>query len=256
MSKFRSNRTRAFGFTLIELLVVIAIIAILAGILFPVFTRAKDSAKKSACITHIRQIGLAIPMYVSDYGKYPVHSSPSSQNPRTRWPDYIYPYVENIHLFICPVAQLDVLGKRWAYNQDKKYGGYGYNYQYLGNSRFPWAATESDILAPADTVSVADTRGVRRDDKSVSGGEYVVDPPLPSERGSGRSSGYYATGSECGSGQFGCRAFPDERHTKFISVVFCDGHAKVMKLSVLDDYDSDGQWDNGWWNGFGDATRR
>lgn len=58
---------RLRGFTLIELLVVIAIIAILAAILFPVFARARESARKTSCLSNMKQIGLAAMMYVQDY---------------------------------------------------------------------------------------------------------------------------------------------------------------------------------------------
>jgi len=55
------------GFTLIELLVVIAIIAILAAILFPVFAQARESSRKTQCLSNTRQIGTAVMMYVQDY---------------------------------------------------------------------------------------------------------------------------------------------------------------------------------------------
>src|SRR5262249_14289890 len=60
-------RRRHSGFTLIELLVVIAIIAILAAILFPVFARAREQARRSACLSNMKQIGLGLGMYMQDY---------------------------------------------------------------------------------------------------------------------------------------------------------------------------------------------
>src|SRR6266852_3866661 len=64
-------RTRR-GFTLIELLVVIAIIAVLAAILFPVFTRAREKARQAGCLSNLRQIGTAAMLYVQDYDEtYP-----------------------------------------------------------------------------------------------------------------------------------------------------------------------------------------
>src|SRR5512138_3080475 len=59
------------GFTLIELLVVIAIIGILAAMLFPVFARARESARKIQCLSNVKNIALAINMYLTDYDKYP-----------------------------------------------------------------------------------------------------------------------------------------------------------------------------------------
>jgi prepilin-type processing-associated H-X9-DG protein len=96
-------------------------------------------------------------------------------------------------------------------------------------------------------------------------GDYVVDPPLPSARGSRPTTpgeGFYATPPRCGSGipgtpgQFGCRSTPAERHVGMINVTFTDGHSKAMRRSQLDDYNRDGQWDNGWWNGLADALQR
>ena len=54
------------GFTLIELLVVIAIIAVLAAMLFPVFARVRENARKSACMSNLKQLGLGFMQYVSD----------------------------------------------------------------------------------------------------------------------------------------------------------------------------------------------
>src|SRR5690606_14073104 len=60
------------GFTLIELLVVIAIIAILAAILFPVFARARENARRTSCLSNLKQIGLGVMQYVQDYDEmYP-----------------------------------------------------------------------------------------------------------------------------------------------------------------------------------------
>src|SRR2546426_10169292 len=62
---------RRDGFTLVELLVVIAVIAILAALLLPALAKAKASAQSAACKSNLRQLGLALNMYVDDWGKYP-----------------------------------------------------------------------------------------------------------------------------------------------------------------------------------------
>ena len=257
------------AFTLIELLVVIAIIAILAAILFPVFAQAKTAAKKSANLSNLKQMSLAIQMYADTNEGYPMMSSPSNQVPRTRWPDHIYSFVRNTDIFNGPLAPPEMFGKTWAHQPAKKYGGYGYNYQYLGNSRFvsgnasfPFTASDTGVEYPAETVAIADTQGVRKDDGRIGAGEYTIDPPLASLRGSGKPSGFYGDGAECGSGtagtpgQWGCRSTPAEWATGRVTIAWCDGHASTMGRRRMDDKDGNGQPDNGFWNGLADATQR
>jgi len=123
------------GFTLIELLVVIAIIAILAAILFPVFAKARESARKTSCISNLNQIGKSLMMYVQDFDEvYPDSSVSCRDQPgfnalcnyangyqgalhiqaftNRRYLDdgvtlggyvrVLYPYVKNVQVFICP----------------------------------------------------------------------------------------------------------------------------------------------------------
>ena len=86
------------AFTLIELLVVIAIIAILAAMLLPAVSRAKESGKRISCLNSLRQLSLSAQMYVGDFqGSYPPHVS------TVRWPDRFYDYYgRNIKLLLCP----------------------------------------------------------------------------------------------------------------------------------------------------------
>lgn len=92
------------GFTLIELLVVIAIIAILAAILFPVFSQARESARKSSCMSNLKQIGNALMMYTQDWDEHYPYFCWSADNLHhgELWPYAIQPYLKNWDIFVCP----------------------------------------------------------------------------------------------------------------------------------------------------------
>ncbi len=100
----RPNRCE--GFTLIELLVVIAIIAILAAILFPVFSQVRDKARQASCTSNLKQLGLAYSMYREDYDGHfpPAWSFPNGWNqcPQLTWMDFCQPYIRNVQIFACP----------------------------------------------------------------------------------------------------------------------------------------------------------
>lgn len=93
------------GFTLIELLVVIAIIAILASILFPVFARARENARRASCQSNMKQLGLGFIQYAQDYDEtLPLFSNyldPGSPTPRT-WDLLIQPYLKSMQILVCP----------------------------------------------------------------------------------------------------------------------------------------------------------
>jgi len=86
------------AFTLIELLVVIAIIAILAAILFPVFARARENARRSSCQSNLKQIGLGIAQYTQDYDEL----MPQRVGVPGNWEVMLQPYLKSGQIFRCP----------------------------------------------------------------------------------------------------------------------------------------------------------
>ena len=129
---------RRRGFTLIELLVVIAIIAILAAMLFPVFARARESARKIQCLANVKNIATAIQMYLTDYDRFPTsehrpeivsfyedrgchgNRQGAKNNPYLKWAVLLDEYVKNRDVWRCPSARytmgvpvLNPLGGDW-----------------------------------------------------------------------------------------------------------------------------------------------
>jgi len=145
-----TRRTR--GFTLIELLVVIAIIAILAAILFPVFARAREKARSTACVNNLKQLGTAVAMYRSDYdGAMPQDWYLADNNIAYRWIHLTYAYIYNDQIFqcvSCPATGQPI----WAppYNTRLPFSSYYYCHYYLAG------ANESEVQAPSETLMLMD----------------------------------------------------------------------------------------------------
>jgi prepilin-type N-terminal cleavage/methylation domain-containing protein len=146
-------RKRLSGFTLIELLVVIAIIAILAAILFPVFARAREQARKTTCLSNLKQIGTAAMMYVQDYDEtFPwlmqdgrnnddntgfsrnmTAGPPNLNGVRGLFMEYIFqPYIKNYPLFVCPTVGGDPVRIGADGMVLNEYGSYGYAFGGIG----------------------------------------------------------------------------------------------------------------------------
>lgn len=118
------------AFTLIELLVVIAIIALLAAILFPVFARARENARRASCQSNLKQMGLGIYQYVQDYDErmppseqYNVYGAGALLSSKSRtWRSIIFPYVKSAQVYYCPSyypeTNADPVRQLWQPNLD------------------------------------------------------------------------------------------------------------------------------------------
>lgn len=214
----RTNRTaRNQGFTLIELLVVIAIISILAAILFPVFARARENARRASCMSNLKQIGLGIMMYLQDYdekypppiagtwgltGTYVTQTDPSmpgylfttsdgsSSGHHVTWMDIIEPYIRSTQIFVCPSVSSTV------------YPSYGY-------SENLWT---SNATSGTSGISLS---AVNNPAQSMMSMDYATDYNLYANAGDGQNWLKTDNTIVC-------------RHLDGPNVLFCDGHVKWL----------------------------
>jgi len=237
------------GFTLIELLVVIAIIAILASILFPVFARAREMARKASCTSNFKQIATAITMYVQDYDEkmLPLMISDApffvtyDYRHDLAWPQLIMPYMKNWYIHRCPsdpnandaalahgATEPGDIEYNWALATDA-----GYNYMYLSpmndNAQFIGVSLAS-ITSPASCLMLADSIWDLQGRQPVGGGNWFIEAPSWWYSGTRWWFGGWQIDDPDSWLQFG-GTWP--RHNEMLNVAFVDGHVKAMKIEHL-----------------------
>jgi prepilin-type N-terminal cleavage/methylation domain-containing protein/prepilin-type processing-associated H-X9-DG protein len=260
VSNIRPTRPR-HGFTLIELLVVISIIALLLSMLLPALGKAKKIAKGLVCATNVRRlsIGMSLYAYTNDdffppdrirekgvgiqVGKY------IRYRPRWIWylSDEIGPVINpdsyateaefnsaltmDNDYFLCPSLK----DKKFA--QNIRNGAYGFNYQYLSNTRpgpngerysnFPNRTTS--VTRPTDTIVIGDSRGA-----GIPHGEhaYTMDPPKMAYRKNARNFGP-KSGAIVPVGGADKYSPSDGRHEGKVNISFLDGHSEKMNYEEL-----------------------
>jgi prepilin-type processing-associated H-X9-DG protein/prepilin-type N-terminal cleavage/methylation domain-containing protein len=266
-----SSRTRSTAFTLIELLVVIAIIALLAAILFPVFSRARENARRSSCQSNLKQLALGIIQYTQDYDeKYPaqfmtVPAGVSTNN--IYWGQTIMPYVKSTQIYECPSFKNDYGGDPDFYGVQSTLpssGGhelglltsYGINAALSKwTSGIGWRA-----LSVAQVNNTAELAMLTDSSRAYEAGVSLGHNPNAAVA-SGSSSCVSSGGTTYNSGCPGSRGYnqvfgsgadyqtvqgyssawntgaapvgPAVRHLGTCNVAFADGHVKAMKFDEL-----------------------
>ena len=252
----KSNRSSGFplharGFTLIELLVVIAIIAILAAILFPVFQKVRENARRTACLSNEKQLGLGFIQYTQDFDEqlpYCFYSSPQG------WAGHLYPYVKSTGVFKCPDDSTNSFVSAghnmatpvsYAMNQDLTPGGATDD-----QHRSP-SYSLAHFTAPASIVLIYEVAGapvdITTNDESTN--NFSGPPPSgfesPAGNGANELDGCWGGGNCAGVGGSpgltmpigsGSGHRPDNqvyllapaRHTAGANYILCDGHAKYL----------------------------
>ena len=259
-------RRRKPGFTIIELLVVVGIIAILAALLLPVVGQARAMARSTTCTSNLRQLGVAMGIYLNVWDCYPVHQWKIDVNDdgdtnddyeRVRWFRSLHQLLEiGWEVQKCPEAADWVCGRN---------NSYGYNYKYLGSARtltgdldgqferFPVRKVER----PAHTIAFGDSSGTgtelpyepipyykKGSDLSygtrktrVGNHGYTLDPTYIPKRSEDYHGGDTYADKESPS-------FVAPRHLGRANFCMADGH--VESLTPEEVYA-----DNSWWNGLG-----
>ena len=220
------EKSRARAFTLIELLVVIAIISLLAAILFPVFARARENARRTSCLSNTKQIGLGFLQYTQDYDeKYPLrYMAMMGNTPTSSWTISVQPYLKSTQLYRCPSDA----SARWAASIAPPAAppyttSYILNAWLSGDAKF---GSLSAVQSPSLVIFMSESAdAITRDHfhpfqwyKEASGNS---DPAAPMMMMAGTWDAANNRTAELAT----------ERHLEGFNVGYCDGHAKWQKWS-------------------------
>lgn len=239
-SKFRSSaRMRTpKGFTLIELLIVIAIIAILSAILFPVFARARENARRTSCASNLKQFGLAFQMYAQDYdellpyaqinldefpagGKWGSGSCTTASPCTWYWPQSTYPYHKSLKIYTCPSRPIG--------NNDLRYSNYGVNGELIPSAPPILPTHLAKVVAPSKNYLAMDCSFILLSARASSS----ASTPGPQQFVPGSMDAFTPAEYVRVVGTTELADLENGRHFQGVNVVFVDGHVKWLRGSVL-----------------------
>ena len=257
-SPARSGRSQ--GFTLIELLVVIAIIAILAAILFPVFQKVRENARRTTCASNEKQLGLGMVQYTQDADeKFPRGQYTDVNNNPLNWQNAVYPYIKNGagSVGLGGVTTYNGKGGIWSCpdfpgDQVSQYGAHSYLCP-TAESGVP-VPSLAQVDAPSSKVlivekgaaavvagvpytyavfnaSESDWVGYQNDGSATNFVQRdAVGDPSPSKE---LAFDYDETGTPAAGAATSPASYPRYRHTDMTNVLFVDGHVKAMRKGSL-----------------------